>query len=161
MADNIDIEGAIRSSGLFAGCSDDEITAVAEVCKKVTYKAQEVIFEEGSDGTMLYFISEGRVNVELSMAGTTVSQRIYQAKDKELFGEMALVDGNRRSATTRALDDLSLICLDRHDFLALVEKNHRLGFLVMRNMSHILADKLRDTNMSLRNALQQQQSFIV
>lgn len=152
---SFDLRNLLTSAEIFSGLSSAEVEKIVAICREVKFAAGQTIFEEGSEGTDLYFIPEGRVSVELSLPGGSTGERIYQAKDSEIVGELALIDGHRRSATTRAIDPVILIAIDRGDFLSLVEENTHIGYVVMSNLCRILARKVRDTNIALRNSLMQ------
>lgn len=80
------------------------------------YPAGEVIFKEGDSGDSAYIIEEGRVEVSLGD-----SQRSQIGKG-ELFGEIALIDQQPRSATARAVDNTVLIPISRGMVNELLEK---------------------------------------
>lgn len=153
MAEIIDI---LKGAGLFSGVDAESLAKIVGICRFQDCRAGEVIFEEGAESTALYILPEGRVGIELKLFNDTVTEQIYQARDQEVFGEVALIDGHRRSARTRALDNLSLVVIDREQLLNLMNANPVLGYCVMTNLARLVAGKLRDTNMSLRNVLMQQ-----
>lgn len=141
---------------IFQGLSAAEIDSLIALCREATYESGDVIFEEGTDGDELFIMPQGRVSVEIRLGGDVVTERIYQVRDNEAFGELALVDGYRRSARARAMENIRLLVLSRKDLLPLMNRQNHLGFVIMGNLSRILAAKLRDTNIALRNALMQQ-----
>ncbi len=146
----------LRHVDLFAGLDDAGLSAIAAIAREQQVAAGTVIFEEGAEGDSLFILPEGRVGIELKLFNNTVTEQIYQARDHEVFGEVALIDGHKRSARTRALDNLNLVVIERARLLELMNANHALGYLVMTNLSRVVARKLRDTNIALRNMLMQQ-----
>ncbi|RMH58664.1 MAG: cyclic nucleotide-binding domain-containing protein [Candidatus Hydrogenedentota bacterium] len=145
----------LKGSRIFEGLEEEECRKVLALLEPIKFKSGEIIFEEASPGTELYVMPRGRVSVELRLADKSVTERIYQAYDNEVFGEMALIDGHRRSARVRAMEDLEIFKVEREKLLALMEEDYRIGYKIMSNMAKILATRLRDTNLSLRNALLQ------
>lgn len=145
---------------LFASLEPAQLGAIAGLCREVTYARDSEIFAEESAGTELYIIPAGRVGIELNLGPDGRHERITVVKDCEAFGELALLDGYRRSARAVALDDLDLLVLDRDKLLALMRDDPRLGMAIMSAFARILARKLRDTNLALRNALMQQTSLL-
>jgi len=152
----MNIPETLKATELFAGLSDEEIKIVAAAGREVSCTAGTVIFEEGDVGNDLYVLSDGRVAIEIRILQDTVTERIHQVKDNEIFGEFAMIDNHTRSARTRALDDLCMIVVDCKLLRTLMDENYHLGYVVMANLSRILARKVRDTNLSLRNSLMQQ-----
>jgi len=71
---------------------------------------------------------------------------IMQEKDNVYFGELALIDEDRRSATVVAESDINLFCLSRHDFLHFCEENPYMGFKITLQIARKLSTTLRKMN---------------
>ena len=143
---------------LFDGVGEQELRSIFELCRPMVVDRGAVLFEIDSEGTELFIMLRGRVSIAL-VAGASTHELVSFEREQHLFGELALIDGHRRSATVTAVDELDLLCLRRHDLNALLEKNDHLGFVLMTNLTRIVAGKLRNTNQLLRNLLSQQQSI--
>ncbi len=79
-----------------------------------TYKAGEVIFEEGSHGTSVYVLSSGKVEISKMVHGKKTPLEVLGPGD--VFGEMSFIDPAPRSATAAAVEDAVLEIVDK-DFL--------------------------------------------
>ena len=99
-------------------------------------KAGEVIFEEGQDGDRMYVVRHGEVEI---LRGDKVVETISGGG---MFGEMALIDGSKRSATARAKTECELVPVDEKTFVFLVHETPYFALDVMR----LLADRLRAMN---------------
>jgi hypothetical protein len=98
-----------------------------------TYKQGDVIFREGELGSEMYIVRKG--NVELR-----VGERVLDTlEEDELFGEMALVDGQPRSATAVAATECELVPIDQRRFLFLVQQTPLFALQLMS----LLAFRLR------------------
>jgi CRP/FNR family cyclic AMP-dependent transcriptional regulator len=95
-------------------------------------KAGEVIFEVDEVGKELYLVKSGRV--EIRVDGRTLE--IIEAQG--VFGEMAIIDGAKRSATAVAATDCELVPLNERQFLFLVGETPFFALNVMRVMSRRL-----------------------
>jgi CRP/FNR family cyclic AMP-dependent transcriptional regulator len=95
--------------------------------------AGTVIFREGDQGSEMFGIVDGEVEVR---GGEALAQRLGP---REIFGEMALVDDSPRSATAVAAADTTLAIIDRHRFLFLVQETPTFALDVMA----VMADRLR------------------
>src|SRR5579862_2728259 len=94
--------------------------------KPVHYAAGDVIFHEGDAPDSMYFVAEG--SVELTAAG-----RMLAAVEKDgIFGEMALIDAEPRSATATALTDCALHAIDQKQFTFMVQETPFFAIEVMR-----------------------------
>jgi CRP/FNR family cyclic AMP-dependent transcriptional regulator len=100
------------------------------------FKAGSVIFREGDEAHELFVIKSGEVRIQIG--NRTVS--ILSAD--HIFGEMALIDSEPRSATAIAVTDVELVAVSEKQFLFLVSQTPFFALKVMR----ILAQRLRLTN---------------
>lgn len=107
--------------------------------EEVKFPAGAVIFEEGSEGLVMYVIVKGEV--EISLRGKTLAV----ASAGEIVGEMALLKNAARSATVTAKTDCLLEAIDRERFEDLVKDSPSFALYVM----NVLADRIRLANESL------------
>ena len=101
-------------------------------------RAGGVIFREGEQADELFVIKSGYVRIQIGnrvMADLTAD---------DIFGEMALIDSEPRSATAVAVTDVELVPISEKQFLFLVGQTPHFALKVMR----ALAQRLRLTNKS-------------
>jgi CRP-like cAMP-binding protein len=103
------------------------------------YQAGDVIFKEGDAAHELFIIQSGEVEIRL---GNRVLETLPQYS---IFGEMALIDANPRSATAVAASDVKLVPVNEKQFLFLISNTPHFALNVMR----IMARRLRAMNKSL------------
>ena len=65
------------------------------------------------------------------------------AKHHAVFGEIALLEEQKRTATIRALTDCLVYEIKRGDFLRLAEEDHELGYRMLLNLAKIISTRLR------------------
>ncbi len=100
--------------------------------QQLTVPPGNVVFREGDDGTDMYGVIEGEI--ELRVAGDLV----YTVDAGDIFGEMALVDHSPRSATATATTETTLAVIDRRMFLFLVTETPTFALEVMSTMARRL-----------------------
>ena len=98
-----------------------------------TFAAGETIFTEGTTGREMYVVLEGSVEIRVG------NKTLDVTGPGEVFGEMALIDSNARSATAIAKDDCTLASVDERQFLRMVERTPTFTLNVMQ----ALAGRLR------------------
>lgn len=104
-----------------------------------TYPQGAVIFNEGEHGDALYVVVEGEVAI-------SVRGRVIDTLGAgELFGEMALIDAEPRSATARAASTCRVARVDERRFTFLVQQTPFFALHVMR----VLARRLRNMDDTL------------
>lgn len=100
------------------------------------FKAGEVIFEEGDEGTEFFVIRSGRVTVRIG------NRAIQSLGEGEVFGEMALIDNEPRSATVTAETDCEVVPVSEKQFLFMTSEAPFFGLSLMR----VLVQRLREAN---------------
>ena len=104
-----------------------------------SFKAGEVIFQQGDAAEEFYVIQSGTVEIRL---GNRVLDTLPELS---IFGEMALIDRSPRSATAVTATDVSLVPVGEKQFLFLVSRTPHFALNVLR----VLAQRLRTTNKAI------------
>ena len=112
------------------------------------YTAGREIFAKGSPGQSLVAVLRGRIKISsLSNEGKEIVFNIVNAP--EIFGEIAVLDGEERSADATAMTDCELLVLNRRDFLHLLENRADLCMILLR----ILCRRLRQTSEQVEDVM--------
>ena len=149
----MDIKKALGKCDLFVGLADDAIATVEKMCEVVHYNTGVTIINKGDSEHDLFVVPKGRVSLELNVSDYAVSERLDQAVENEVFGEMSLVHEFRRSANAISMDDMDLLKIAREDLIAFLDSDNEAGYIVMSNLAKILARRLVATNMQLADSL--------
>ena len=102
----------IQKVPFFKGASDELTREIALLMRPVVYTPGDYVFRAGEPGREMYFISRGRLEV-IARDGTTVFTSLT---DGDFFGEIALLLGQPRTASVRAVDYCDLYALDKEMF---------------------------------------------
>lgn len=149
------IKETVSGFKIFEGLSMEELSKVMPLCVEKTFDVDEVIIEEDSKGSDIYIILEGRVNVEIKMPSSescgSSNRRLTTLRDGEVLGEMSFLEGGRRSACAIALDKILALKINGKKLYELFDEDNHIGYLIMRNISSILAQRLCDVNFRWRD----------
>jgi CRP/FNR family transcriptional regulator, cyclic AMP receptor protein len=99
-----------------------------------TFSAGQIIFSAGQPGEVMYVILEGEVDIQASGKG------LETLHPGGMFGEMALVDGEPRSAEAVARTDCKLVPINKKRFVFLVTETPFFALEVMK----VMANRLRE-----------------
>ena len=99
-------------------------------------RSGDVIFREGQQANELFVIKSGHVRIQVG------NRAIAELSTDNIFGEMALIDSEPRSATAIAITDVELVPISERQFLFLVSQTPYFALKVMRT----LAQRLRVMN---------------
>lgn len=127
----------------FARLSAEHRHALGQVLVDRRYAAGEVIFREGTAGLGCAFIIEGTVHAELD-AGAGRRERLATMGVGEIFGEIALLDGGRRTASCITGEAGARVALlSRDDFTLLFEAGNPFAFAMVRLIARQLARRMQ------------------
>jgi len=133
---------------LFGKLSASEIDSLISYSRVERYTAGREIFAKGSPGQSLVAVLRGRIKISsLSNEGKEIVFNIVNAP--EIFGEIAVLDGEERSADATAMTDCELLVLNRRDFLHLLENRADLCMIMLR----ILCQRLRQTSEQVEDVM--------
>ena len=76
-----------------------------------SFKAGSVIFREGDEANELFVVKSGQVRIQIG------NRTVTELGQESIFGEMALIDSEPRSATATALTDVELVPISEKQFL--------------------------------------------
>jgi CRP-like cAMP-binding protein len=129
----------LKRGTIFAGTPDDVLSQVAELLEPVQVQAGETIFRKGDAGDCMYIVVQGRICIH---DGDRVLDNSQGAG--HVFGEMALLDEERRLADATALEDSQLLNLGGGPFYELMASRPEIARGLMRVLSQYLRACLRD-----------------
>jgi CRP/FNR family transcriptional regulator, cyclic AMP receptor protein len=148
----------LQGTDLFKNISADQIRILLGICRKVNFKAGEIIMKEGDLGDSLYIILQGTVEVIKSLVISdlgedndreAVKNKVFTRIDEKshaVFGEIALLEECKRTATIRTVTDCSLYKIKKDDFLRLIEADSVLGCKALLNLARIVSTRLRKSD---------------
>lgn len=125
----------LKSIDLFSQIPGEDLSQIAQITDEVRFEEGEDVFHEGDLGDSLYLVIQGRVRVHRAGAELAVLGQ------RQVFGEMALLDAEPRSASVLALSDLTLLRIARDDFHEILIEKGEIALGVIR----VLTRRLRNT----------------
>ena len=143
---------SLKELPIFSSLTDDEIKAVSEISNSQTVSADELVFSEGDPGSVLYVIIKGSIRIYTRIT-ENVEKTLVTLRSGGLFGEMAVISEDYRSATARAAEETELISINQKDFKALLDKNPAVGKKLLEFIVKVLADRLKNTTDLYRQAV--------
>ena len=138
----------LKQVHIFNSLSEDELSTLASAVRKRTFRQGEVIFHRDDPGQVLYIIKEGKVKICLiSPEGQEISLVVFGKS--EYFGELALLDGQPRSADAIALEKVECLALQRKDFHNAIMKHPQIAIHAME----VLCERLRKTDQQVEDLI--------
>lgn len=140
-----DLKNSLKTIPLFNDLTKSDLTSLIKIIHNRTFVAGEHIFHQGDPGIGLYIIRDGEVEIERE--NTYKVKKVLATFTKgDFFGELALVDGEKRSASAIAKSDCRVSVIFKPDLDEFIEKYPRKGIKILTGISSIIALRLRKLN---------------
>ncbi|MEK9163770.1 MAG: cyclic nucleotide-binding domain-containing protein [Chloroflexota bacterium] len=116
----------LKKIHLFIAMTDEELKRLAPQFEEVSFKAGEVVFNQGDVADAFYVIQSGKVDVIAIASLTGDRRKLATLVPGDYFGERGVVKGGARSATIQAVTDVTLFKLSRDHFHTFIGRNPRI-----------------------------------
>lgn len=137
-----EIQGMLLDCGLFAALHPDDCKVAAGYFSIVDMTQGAQIFGEGDAGTFMCIIHYGNVSVRKADSDGQVHEMALLRKGRS-FGEMAVLDGERRSASCIAATDCRLLSLGKDSLDKMMNEAPRVAAKIIRVLAVALSKRLR------------------
>ena len=141
----VELENAmplLKKVPIFDSLNRASLGEVAESSAIETYETGAKIATQGEEGTSFYLILDGSVEVRRSR------RVIAKLGRGDFFGEMAILDGQPRSADIVAIEKTNCLALSRSSFKTLIESNPALALGILQEVVR----RLRETTKSIHHS---------
>ena len=126
----------LKSLSIFKDTPETTLAELAPLMQEEEVEEGAIIFEENEPGDCMYIILAGQIQIHKGKTNLAVLQ------EKEVFGELSLLDAETRSATATAKTDCILFKIDQEPFYELIDTRPE----VARGFIKILCKRLRQLN---------------
>jgi CRP/FNR family transcriptional regulator, cyclic AMP receptor protein len=137
----------LRQVPLFESLDDDAAMELCKLLETLDCEADKILFRAGDAGDAMYVIERGKVCICVQ-ATDGHELTLAELGRGDFFGEMALLDGQRRSANAVVAEESRLAVLSREHFLFFMRSNPNVAL----EMLTALANRLRRTDELLRHS---------
>jgi MFS superfamily sulfate permease-like transporter len=143
------VEFPFHQLDVLSGMSESELDVIKSALSRRLYQKGEVVFEEGDESKELYIVAMGSASARLRLPGAARQTRLITFSPGTVFGELALLDQEARSATVEADEDLVCYVFDRESFDKLTTRNPEIAIKLLTNLGRELASHLRRANRTI------------
>jgi CRP/FNR family cyclic AMP-dependent transcriptional regulator len=126
----------LKSLTIFKDTPENILADLAPLMQEEDYEKNTLLFEEGEIGDCMFIIQTGEVRIHKGQTTLAV------LRDKEVFGELSLLDAETRSASATCKTDCVLFRIDQEPFYELIDSRPE----VARGFIKMLCKRLRAQN---------------
>ena len=151
----MDYIASLKKFPLLSGIAEEDLKILAGMFREMRTGRGENIITEGESGDEVFLLIEGKVDlIKSTVFGDRFVVATLDAAGHCVFGEMAMIDSDRRSATVQARTDCLTLSVSRKDFDRFCEEHPRSGVELLRLISINLVRNIRTENNNLRMVYQ-------
>ena len=134
----------LGSVNIFSNLPESELVGIQDICTTRKYPKNSMIILEEEMGDVVFIVMSGTVKItRVNDEGKEVI--LAMLGSGEVFGEMAILDGESRSANALSQENCEVITINREDFLNLLKTNNRVSLNLMTEF----AIRLRKTDQQI------------
>jgi len=127
----------LKQTRLFGELDPEALARLADRAIERTYKKGQLIFYQGDPAEALFIVIEGRIKVVVvNEDGNEMLLVTLEALD--VFGEVALIDGEPRSASAETLEQTRVLVLTRATFLEALRESPAMTESLLRSLGAVL-----------------------
>jgi sulfate permease, SulP family len=142
--DGASVELALGDIPVLAGLSAAEQALIGARLRRAHYKPGEMVIRQGDTDRSLYIVAAGSTTVRVNVAGSERQVRLASYARGTIFGEMALLDRQPRSATVTAENEVVCYVLSEEAFEALIAAHPLIAVRLLANVARELSARLRN-----------------
>jgi CRP-like cAMP-binding protein len=121
----------LKMNPMFVDLGNDELQRLSNLCHTQHIAAGEVLFQKGDPGNALFGVRRGQIRIETGATdGTRLTLNFMGPGD--LFGEVAVLDGQERTADATASQATELFVLRREEFLDFLEREPKVAIKIIQ-----------------------------
>jgi ATP:ADP antiporter, AAA family len=128
----------LKTVGIFAGTPDEILAEIAAVGDELEVPAGQTIFEKGDRGDCMYIIVSGKVRVH------DQERFLNFLGERDVFGEMAVLDPELRSASVTTVEDTQLLRVDEQALFEVIDAQPEVARGIIHVLSRHLRNRMRD-----------------
>jgi CRP-like cAMP-binding protein len=132
---------------ILAGFSDKQLYSLFRLFESVSYKAGEIIFEQGQEPSHIYIIQTGKIKLFVSKDGTPFE--LIEFGQGHCFGEASVIGIQPHAATAVAVEDTKLIVLSRTTLLSIYKTDLEIFSILILNIAREVCRRLHASSETL------------
>lgn len=140
-----ELKDILSSMPTFNKLSNSQIKNLIDLTHNRFYEAGEYVFHQGDPGIGLYIIQDGEIRITQTTPDNNQYDLVKFGRG-EFFGELALLDNVKRSASAIASRDSTLTVIFKPDLDEFINRYPKIGVEILKGMAKIIAARLRNVN---------------
>jgi len=130
----------LNKISIFTGLSDPQLYTLFRLLSRVSYKANEFVFEQGEEPSHIYIVKTGKVKLVVWEGQVPLQLVVFE--EGHCFGEASVIGIQPHKGTAIALTDTELIVLSREALMSIYESDKELFGILILNIAREVCRRL-------------------
>ncbi|MBI5083441.1 MAG: Crp/Fnr family transcriptional regulator [Acidobacteria bacterium] len=141
------VTAALAAHPFLEGLQPKHYETLAGLACEVSFEPGQIIFREGDPSSFFYLILSGTVALEIAAPGRFIA--IHTVGEGEELGWSSLLDQVNKQFRARSVDAVRALAFDGARIVAACESDHEFGYIVLRKVLEVVAERLRATRLQV------------
>lgn len=147
------VKDTLKLSSVFNGVSEEGLDLLVPVCSAEVAAEGARILTQGEPALCLFLVDEGRVGLHMTLerpdGSSTGETAVASMAPSQAFGWSALIPPFMNTLSATAVEPCRLIVLEGPTLRELLGQHRDMGYLVMKNVTSLVAERLAETREAL------------
>jgi CRP-like cAMP-binding protein len=140
----------LSSCYLFKGLSESQLLRLAEITKEIQIKKDQFFMKEGGQAEELFVLKEGAVELLTKVEDEFELPIAIFRNPGDCTGTSSLVEPYIYSLNSRCVEDSKMLIINKAALNKLMQEDHNLGCIIMKNLAQQLLNRLKETRQELK-----------
>ena len=140
LSDIEDVLPILNKISILAGLSDPQLYTIFRLLYRVSYKANETVFEQGEDPGHIYIVKNGKVKLVVWEDGTPLE--LTEFEQGHCFGEASVIGIQPHQGAAIAAIDTQLIVLSRKSLMSIYASDKEVFSILILNIAREVCRRL-------------------
>jgi CRP/FNR family cyclic AMP-dependent transcriptional regulator len=141
------INAALASHPFLENLEPRHLEKLAALAFEVTFEPDQLIFRQGDPSSFFYLILSGKVALQIPIVGRVIT--IQTVGEGEELGWSSLLDQVNKQFQARCVEPVRALAFDGPRVIAACEDDHEFGFIILRKVLGVVAERLRNTRLQV------------
>jgi len=142
----------LRQQALLEDLDNGELTKIAKMIQKLSFKKGDYIFREKEETKGLYLIHSGKVEIA-KVTSDGWKQPLAIFTKGHFFGELSILERRRHEAYAVAMENTEIFLISREMFEKMEKDEYLIAFKIMKKIALVMCKNLRRMNDKFLNSL--------
>ncbi len=138
---------SLKDHPFIEGFPPEHLEKLAAIALDVHFATDQVIFRVGDESSLFYLVTSGKVALEVPAPGRTFRIQVVSTGDE--LGWSSVLTPVKKQFQARSIEPVTAVAFDGARLLAACDDDPRFGYVIMRRVLHIVAERLQHTRLQL------------